>query len=217
MEDQTTKKPERQISQDQANAFIQQQIMAGAGDQEIINALVEKNISNSMATMMVESARREMVNTIVSEEKAEGPALLFGALGGLAAAIVGAIVWAAIAIYANYEIGLVAWGIGVLAGFGVVLFSGGKKGITLQVIAIVSALLGIVLGKYAIFWDAFKKVLAEEMGPEAAAQVALVSINTFITFLSALQHMVSFYDVLWIALAVASAWKIPSATIKVSE
>lgn len=60
----------------------------------------------------------------------------------------GGLVWGFILILTDYEVGFVAWGIGFLAGFLVVRFAGGRKGAPLQAIAIVSSLVGIMLGKY---------------------------------------------------------------------
>jgi hypothetical protein len=68
-------------------------------------------------------------------------------LAGLAAAIVGAVVWATLVVVTEYEIGYVAWAIGGLVGFGVVVLGG--RGTPLAVLAAVLAVLSIVGGKYA--------------------------------------------------------------------
>ena len=59
-----------------------------------------------------------------------------------------AVAWGLIVKWSEYEIGIVAWGIGFLAGAAVVAATRGGKGPVLQVVAVVSALLGILLGKY---------------------------------------------------------------------
>ena len=60
----------------------------------------------------------------------------------------GGVVWGLIVKFSDYEVGIVAWGIGFIAGTAVVFATRGGKGPHLQVIAVVSALLGILLGKY---------------------------------------------------------------------
>ena len=74
---------------------------------------------------------------------------LLPALGaGLVAAIVGGVIWGLIVKISDYEVGIIAWGIGFVAGTAVVFASRGAKGQRLQVIAVVSALVGVLLGKY---------------------------------------------------------------------
>ena len=57
------------------------------------------------------------------------------ASGGLIGAILGGVIWGFIVAATDYELGIVATGIGLLAGFGVVLLCRNKHGMPLQVIA----------------------------------------------------------------------------------
>jgi hypothetical protein len=68
-------------------------------------------------------------------------------LGAGAAALVGALIWGGIAALTNYEIGLIAWGIGALVGFGAHAFGsqGKEAGIACAALAVVSILGGKVL------------------------------------------------------------------------
>jgi hypothetical protein len=71
--------------------------------------------------------------------------LLLGILGALTGAVLGAVAWAAITASTNFQIGYMAVGVGILAGYGMRLLSGGfdrADGIAAGVIA----LLGCVLG-----------------------------------------------------------------------
>ena len=52
--------------------------------------------------------------------------LLLGGLAGLAAAIIGAIIWAVVTVTAKYQIGWMAVGVGVLVGFALRIGKGGK-------------------------------------------------------------------------------------------
>ena len=84
----------------------------------------------------------------------------FALLAGLVAAVAGGIAWGLISKYTDYEVGIVAWGIGFVAGFVVERAAGGRRSPDLQAIAIVSALLGVLIGKYLGF--AFAVQEAEE-------------------------------------------------------
>jgi hypothetical protein len=81
---------------------------------------------------------------------AAGTAFLVGSLlGGAVAAVVGAVVWAGIVIGTGYEVGYVAIGVGALCGFGTALGSRGQTGVMTGAIAVVFAILGICVGKFA--------------------------------------------------------------------
>jgi hypothetical protein len=71
--------------------------------------------------------------------------LLLGGFAGLAAAIVGAIIWAAVTVTSNYQIGWMALGVGALVGFAVRIGNGGKA---FCVLGAFLALFGCVLGNY---------------------------------------------------------------------
>jgi len=71
--------------------------------------------------------------------------IFFALIGGLSSAIAGAVVWAAITVVTNYQIGYMAVGVGLLVGFGVRFFGAGVD-TTYSVIGAVFALLGCALG-----------------------------------------------------------------------
>ena len=130
---------------------------------------------------------------------------LLPALGaGLVAAIVGGVVWGLIVKISDYEVGVVAWGIGFIAGTAVVLATRGAKGPRLQVIAVVSALVGILLGKYLSY--AF--VLQEAADAEGVS-IGLLSGDMFRFFREDLEDVFGLFDLLWVGLAVFTAWRIP--------
>jgi hypothetical protein len=70
--------------------------------------------------------------------------------GGAVGCVIGAAIWTAVTYYTNYEIGWVAWGVGVLAGIGVFVGSGRRGDFALGVLAVLLALAGILAGKYAV-------------------------------------------------------------------
>ena len=70
-----------------------------------------------------------------------------GVLGGVICGIIGAVIWMVVAYKTGYEIGYVAWGIGLLVGYGVL--KGGKgKGKMQGTIAVFITVLAIMVGKY---------------------------------------------------------------------
>ena len=68
---------------------------------------------------------------------------------GFVSAIIGSVIWAGIVYYIDYEIGFVAWAIGVLIGF-VMAVIANEKSIMLGIIASLFAIISIVGGKYFI-------------------------------------------------------------------
>jgi hypothetical protein len=123
---------------------------------------------------------------------------------GLVAAIVGGLAWGLIVKISDYEVGIVAWGIGFLAGTAVVFASRGAKGPPLQVIAVVSALIGVLLGKYLSY--AF---VVQEEAEKAGVNLGLFSSEMFRFFREDLENVFGLFDLLWIGLAVFTAWRVP--------
>jgi hypothetical protein len=71
--------------------------------------------------------------------------LLLGGLAGLAAAIVGAVIWAVITVTTDHQIGWMALGVGALVGFALRIGNGGKA---FGILGALFALFGCVLGNY---------------------------------------------------------------------
>ena len=127
---------------------------------------------------------------------------------GLGAAIVGGVVWGLIVKISDYEIGIIAWGIGFLAGTAVVLATRGAKSRPLQVIAVVCALVGVLLGKYLSFAFSVQDE-AEALG----FSIGLLSSEMFRIFRENLDDVFGLFDLLWIGLAVFTAWRVPQVEL----
>ena len=140
---------------------------------------------------------------------ATGADLALALVGGLVGAIVGGIAWGYLVKSTDTEIGIAAIGVGILAGFGVAFFARGKRGAPLQVIAALSAALGILWGKYLAFVLVGRDLLREEFGVGSDA-LPLLSGDTFSLFTEAFTELFSGFDVAWIAFAVYTAWRIPA-------
>jgi hypothetical protein len=59
-------------------------------------------------------------------------------VGGLAGGLIGAAAWIVVVYFTDYELGVIAWGIGVLAGYGVRVVAGERKGTAPAVVAVVA-------------------------------------------------------------------------------
>jgi hypothetical protein len=152
------------------------------------------------------TAVEQQLKEIAQSEQMTGTEYLPGSIGGLLAAIVGGVLWGLITMATNKEYGIAAIGIGFLAGGGVLLFSGKKKGLPLQIIACVTSVLGILVGKYWIFMSQFKSIMAERYGAEAAKAIEYFSVETMQVFGTNIVSMLSGFDALWVLLAVITAW-----------
>jgi hypothetical protein len=82
---------------------------------------------------------------VAEDDSLQERRLFFGAVAGLAAALVGAVVWAVVTVTTKYQVGLVAIGIGALVGFAVRIGNGGKA---FGILGAFLALFGCALGNY---------------------------------------------------------------------
>jgi hypothetical protein len=133
-------------------------------------------------------------------------ALLTASLAGLAAGVVGGIVWGLIVKWTDYEIGFAAWGIGFIVGTAVVFGAQGKRGMPFQLLAVVLALLGIVLGKYLAFVWIGQDIL-DEVG--FTFSLPIFSTDTVRLFWDSRSDVFGGWDLLWAGLAVVTAFRVP--------
>lgn len=200
-------------TQEELELSVAEQLGSGKNRTEVVLELVQSGMSESEAQQIVERTMSHLKQAMADEEFS-GDALVPAILGGVLAAVIGGAVWAGIGIATGSELGLVAWAIGLICGLGVVLFARGKKGFLLQVVAVVTSVLGIAIGKYGYFHHLLQEDLMSDKlgGPEIAAQYSLFSANTFQIFVEGFTVLMGPYDLLWIGLAVYTAWSIPKAS-----
>lgn len=199
-------------TQNDLEVLISEQLGSGKNRTEVVANLVQSGMSESEANQAVERIYFQLKKA-VSEEEFSGEVLMPALLGGFIAAIVSGAVWAAIAIWTGYEVGYVAIGVGLLCGLGVVILSQGKRGLPLQIVAVAASVLGIVIGKYGTYQHVFQESLkAMENGAVIAAEFSLFSVGMVQLFMADVSNMVGGYDLLWIGLAVYTAWSIPKAS-----
>lgn len=179
-------------------ALCQKPLAAGTG--AIING---NSICDSCAAQ---------VQAELAAEQQTGARFPLALAGGAAGALVGAIVWAVIVVATNYEIGYVAVLVGYLAGLGVKLGAGKGRSQTLQIAAAAMAVFGLVIAKYFI--------LAHFVisGPGAELGLGYFSPQLFMLFVENIGSSLSPFDLLWIAFALMTAWRIPAPSkLEVSQ
>jgi hypothetical protein len=210
-EETNTTQKEQQEALQKLYAFVVEQIKAGADKATISQKLVEMGMDENDVHELVDKMHDQIMEA-AKEEQLTSASILPALVGGVLAAIVCGVIWGLIVIATGYEIGYMAWGVGLAVGFCVVLFSKGKKGVPLQVIAVVSSILGVIIGKYLTFFHYLKEMIAEEYGPEAASKISVLSGDVIQFFLENIVSMSHPLDLLWVFLAVATAWRIPKGS-----
>lgn len=188
--------------------FIVQQMRTGASNAVIVQRLTARGIDAAESSKVVDAVSTEAIR-VARQQRPTGSAILTGLIGGALAALTGGVAWGLIVARTDFEIGFMAWGLGLLAGFGVVLFARGKKGAALQTVAVVTSVASIGLGKYVLFTEILRRVVLERVGAESAARVTVLSAKVLGVFLQSLPQILSPYDGLWVVLAVLTAWRIP--------
>jgi hypothetical protein len=134
--------------------------------------------------------------------------LTLAVVAGLAAAIVGGIIWGLIVDATDSEFGIAAIGIGVLTGFAVVAASRGSAGASLQTIAALTAVFGVLWGKYYAFVKVGQSFIDERFAGSGVT-VPVFSGDTFELFLDNAGELFGGWDVAWIVFAIYTAWRIP--------
>ena len=125
------------------------------------------------------------------------PFRLSGAVvAGLLSAILAGLVWGYVSKWTGREFGYLALAVGAVVGLAVSQMSRGGPGV--QAVGIVSALLGILIGKYL----AFAFLTREQLG----LPYGVLSTEMFRQFRDSLSDVFDLYDVLWIVLAVGAVW-----------
>lgn len=121
----------------------------------------------------------------------------------LVAALIGGIVWAAIGIITDYELGLIAWLIGGLTGYAVIKAAKDQVGVVDQLFAVVASLLGILVGKYLFISYLINDGIA-----------GMFDGASFAIFQDVFVETLSKTDIIFVFFAVYTAWKIPGQAIK---
>lgn len=184
--------------------YVQAEKLAGTEKFIVIKNLMDQGWDNATASAVVEEVYSPKPKEPTQPETPSfNPVLVYPVLAGLGASIVGGVIWGVIVITTHFEIGYMAVGIGALSGYAVHFASGHKRSRELQIIAIVSALLGIFVSKYFLYYE-WASARAEKLGQAGAG---LFSSETVGGFFDHLLELVDFFDILWVFLAISAAWR----------
>jgi hypothetical protein len=126
-------------------------------------------------------------------------------LGAILGGTLGALVWWGFTALTHVALGLLAIAIGFLTGLGAVKFAGDKRSGGLQAISIASALVSYVVATYLVNMTFINKALAER---GAAGRVEFPPQNLEL-FYSVVAADLGIMDLVFLAIVVYQAWKIP--------
>lgn len=198
------------------HAFVMRCAAEGVPPDRVRAELERNGIDPEQARWLVDSAYAQPEPATTPErepvpvsEPYSSAALAPALFAGLVAAVVGGVGWTIQVVLTDYELGIIAWAIGGLAGFAVSRAAGARRGLPLQVVAVVSALLGILLGKYGTFAYSVREGV-EEIDP--AAVPAYWDADLLDLFVDELGEVFGLFDILWIGFAVFTAWRMLQPT-----
>jgi hypothetical protein len=136
---------------------------------------------------------------------------MFKALAyGAAAGITGAALWYAIVSTTQHELGIIAIGIGWLVAQGVVLGSGRKRGMNLQVLSVLLTVAAMAGAEYFILRDQLVAYVLQKYGAESAARVPVfLPLDVAWDFVTSAIQDDAGTLVFW-AIAVFTAFRIPA-------
>jgi hypothetical protein len=194
-------------------AQIIEQLKAGDKKMSIVEKLSSEGMSRPAAIELVDQAHTRYLKQLEQEQFKEQfhLAIILPALaGGVLAALLAGIIWGAIAIATDHEFRILSVVVGLLCGYGVLLFARGRRGPLLQGVAIFSSMLGILVGKYIIVFHVLRQVVAEEHGNDAALQVTIWSPQVIHFFIHHVNDLLTVYDCVFFFFAMFFAWRIPN-------
>ena len=146
--------------------FVQKLLTQSANDTAIGSSTV-----NGQSTAITEpqaEAKSPIAPAATTTTVQEGDSLkISGIVAAAAAAVVGALIWKFITVFFNYELGFIAWGIGLVVGVGAAMF--GSKGMSTGVICGIFALLAILSGKYMAM-QTFQETWANDIATSIEGQ-----------------------------------------------
>ena len=143
--------------------------------------------------------------TLAREDRSGTATYVSALLAGLVAAVAGGIAWGLIVKWTDYEVGLVAWGIGFVGGIAVLAATRGGRGRGFQAAAVLCALVGILVGKYLSFIWGLRNI-AENEGAGGVVP-AVLSADGIELFFENFDFVFDLIDLLWVGLAVFTAWR----------
>jgi len=153
--------------------FVQKLLAPSANDAAIGSSTVigqSTAITEPQAEAMVSPTAPAATTITTTTTVQEGDSLKISGIAAAAvAAVVGALIWKFITVFFNYELGFIAWGIGLAVGVGAAMFD--SKGMSTGIICGIFALLAIFGGKYMAM-QTFQETWANDIATSIEGQEA---------------------------------------------
>ena len=146
---------------------------------------------------------QELEQTIASQgENINYP---MAVVGGLIGGVLGAVAWWGFTVLTNIAFGLVAVVIGFAVGKGVVLLSGGKRHLNLQIVSLVITITSYAYASYLVNRSFIQQAFAEE-----GSEMLLPLIPDPTLFVEVVKAGAGIMDLVFLAIALIQAWQIPA-------
>jgi hypothetical protein len=162
--------------------------------------MTDKNLKDAMSKFYVEKANKQHFTP---------DDFLPAVTGGVLAAVFGAAIWGFCAILTGHELVSLSCIVGGLSGLGVILFSKSKRVIPLQVISVLSSILGILIVKYTFSYYTFIISYNKEGEIEFINNVSIFDANFMKHFAKSISMTLVNSDIFIILFALFIAWIIP--------
>jgi hypothetical protein len=190
------------------NPWIQQQLKAGAPPAEVLARLEERGWSTAEAQAAIAASAPPAPRPQV--EPVRGAALGRAVFAATCAGLLGGIAYGVVVIATRYDVGLVAWLVGLMAGTAVVRLLGGPAPVPLRVYAAVAAGVGMLVGRYVVFVHDFGDALAK-LGAPRAGYFAPRSVHLFFDYYSTAVTGISY---VWVAIAAFAALRVAGRPLR---
>jgi len=147
---------------------------------------------------------REQLRQAVEAQQRDVP-WMRAALGGLAGAALGVLAWWGFTVVTEIAFGLIAVGIGIAVGKGVVLASGEKRSQGLQALSVAISVAAFAYASYLVNRTFLQRAFAAQGSPGTLPFFPNPEL-----FLSVVKLNLGIMDAVFLAIVVYEAWKIPA-------
>lgn len=184
------------------NPWIEQQLKTGVPRDRIHAALVEEGwtAQEADAAIAVSIPRKKKR---IERVTPSGRTLPLALVAALVAGALGGVGYGLVVVATRYDVGIVAWVVGIMAATALVRVAGGAAPVPLRVYAALAAGLGMIAGRYVVFVHDFGDALAS-IGMSRPSYVSPHSVSLFFDNYST---AVDGWSYVWIALAALSAFR----------
>ena len=147
---------------------------------------------------------REQLRQAVEAQQRDVP-WMRAVLGGLAGAALGVLAWWGFTIVTEIAFGLIAVGIGIAVGKGIVLASGQKRSQALQVLSVAISVAAFTYASYLVNRTFLQRAFAAQGTPGTLPFLPGPQL-----FFNVVKVGFGVMDVVFLAIVVYEAWKIPA-------